>query len=114
MTSTSTALSLVRVPQIANHNHLSLMNNKDFVNALSAKMGINAKDGQRLTDAFVSELAAGLTEGTPLTVQGFGSFEVKKKLERIVINPTTKQRMLVPPKLVLAFKPSTVLKEKLK
>ena len=47
-----------------------------------------------------------------LAVQGFGIFDVKKKLERVVVNPATKKRMLVPPKLVLNFKPSNVLKEK--
>ena len=38
----------------------------------------------------------------------------KKKAERISVNPTTKQRMLVPPKLVLTYKPSTLLKDKFK
>ncbi len=90
------------------------MNNKDFINTLAARMDTNTKDVQRIAEAFVSELAAELSEGTPLTVQGFGSFEIKKKMERIVINPVTKQRMLVPPKLVLAYKPSPLLKDKLK
>ncbi|NDW13901.1 HU family DNA-binding protein, partial [Bacteroides sp. 214] len=31
------------------------------------------------------------------------TFSVKKKEERIIINPSTKQRMLVPPKLALIF-----------
>ena len=44
----------------------------------------------------------------------FGSFEVKKRLERIMVNPSTGQRMLVPPKLVLNFKPVASIKEKLK
>ena len=44
----------------------------------------------------------------------FGTFEVKKKLERISINPATQQRMLIPPKLVLTYKPSVTLKEKFK
>ena len=55
-----------------------------------------------------------LEEGNVIAVQGFGSFEVKKKAERISVNPTTKQRMLVPPKLVLTYKPSTLLKDKFK
>lgn len=67
-----------------------------------------------MVDAFISELAERLDDDTTLNVQGFGSFEVKKKLERVVVNPTTKQKMLVPPKLVLAFKPSPALKEKFK
>lgn len=54
-----------------------------------------------------------LQEGNSIALQGFGTFEVKKKAERITINPSTKQRMLIPPKLVLSYKPSNVLKEKI-
>lgn len=44
----------------------------------------------------------------------FGTFEVKKKMERIMVNPSTGQRMLVPPKLVLTFKPNVSWKERVK
>lgn len=90
------------------------MNNKDFINRISSRLEMSAKDVQRLTNVFITEMAEKLDEGNTLTIQGFGSFEVKKKLERIVNNPTTKQRMLVPPKLVLSYKPSPILKDKLK
>lgn len=90
------------------------MNNKDFIAAMASRIGTTPKETQRVTDAFIAELANELAEGTPLTVQGFGTFEIKKKMERVVVNPATKQRMLVPPKLVLAYKPSPVLKDKLK
>lgn len=53
-------------------------------------------------------------EGNIVNVQGFGSFEVKKKAERISVNPTTKLRMLIPPKLALTFKPTSNLKGKFK
>ena len=55
-----------------------------------------------------------LEDGNVIAIQGFGSFEVKKKAERISINPSTKQRMLVPPKLVLSYRPSNTLKDKFK
>ncbi len=90
------------------------MNNKEYISSLASKLGIAASEAQKLTTALVEELADKLDEGNVLTIQGFGNFEVKKKLERVVVNPTTKQRMLVPPKLVLSFKPSNVLKDKLK
>jgi DNA-binding protein HU-beta len=35
-------------------------------------------------------------------------------MERISVNPINKKRMLVPPKLVMVFKPSALLKDKLK
>ncbi len=53
-------------------------------------------------------------DGESVQLSNFGTFEVKKRLERIVVNPSTQQRMLVPPKLVLSFKPVTAIKENLK
>ena len=75
------------------------MNNKEFISELSRKLGYTNKDTSQLVSS---------------VIQGFGTFEVKKKLERISINPATQQRMLIPPKLVLTYKPSVTLKEKFK
>lgn len=88
------------------------MNNKEFINELSARADIPAKETQKAVAAFAGVLADALEEGDSLAVQGFGSFEVKKKLERVVVNPTTKQRQLIPPKLSISFKPGAALKEK--
>lgn len=53
-------------------------------------------------------------EGDTVSIPTFGVFEVKKRLERVVVSPSTGKRMLVPPKLVLAFRPVASIKEKLK
>ena len=53
-------------------------------------------------------------EGEVVSIPSFGSFEVKKRLERVVVNPSSGVRMLVPPKLVLGFKPAASVKEQLK
>lgn len=55
-----------------------------------------------------------LSEEDALSIQGFGTFEVKKRMERVVVNPATRQKMLVPPKMILNFKPSSLLKGKIK
>ena len=54
------------------------------------------------------------TRGDSVQLAGLGTFEVRKKMERIIVNPGTGQRMLVPPKLTLAFKPHLSMKEKIK
>lgn len=90
------------------------MNNKEYLIKMANKLEMSSKDVQKLTNALVTELAEKTDEGYTVSILGFGNFEVKKKLERIVVNPTTRQRMLVPPKLVLSFKPSNTLKDKLK
>ena len=90
------------------------MNNKDFPSELSRRLGYTIKDTSELMSSLLSDMTQELQEGNVVTIQGFGTFEVKKKAERITVNPTTKQRMLVPPKLVLAYRPSGQLKEKFK
>ena len=86
------------------------MNNKEFITALSQRESLSQRDVQMLVNHLVAELAAQFENGNQLAVQNFGQFEVKKKMERVVNNPSTGQRMLVPPKLVLNFKPSPNLK----
>ena len=90
------------------------MNNKEFTSELSRRLGYTLKDTSELVASLLSDMARQLEEGNIISIQGFGTFEVKKKAERISVNPTTKQRMLVPPKLVLPYKPSTLLKDKIK
>lgn len=90
------------------------MNNKEFTSELSRRLGYTLKDTSELVSSMLMNIGEHLQEGNVVTIQGFGSFEVKKKAERISINPATKQRMLVPPKLVLAYKPNTSLKDKFK
>ena len=90
------------------------MNNKDFISELSRRLGYTIKDTSELASSLLSGMTQELQEGNVVTRQGFGTFEVKKKAERITVNPTTKQRMLVPPKLVLTYRPSAQLKDKFK
>lgn len=90
------------------------MNNKEFIAELSRKFGYTNKDTAQLVSSVLSIMTQELQEGNTIVLQGFGTFEVKKKLERISVNPATQQRMLIPPKLVLSYKPCATLKEKFK
>ena len=90
------------------------MNNKEFISELSRRLSYNSKETTKLVSSVLSVMTQELQDGKIIAIQGFGTFEVKKKMERISVNPTTQQRMLIPPKLVLSYKPSTNLKEKFK
>lgn len=90
------------------------MNNKQFITELAQRLGYTAQDTQKMVYQVVDAMADSFQEGNTIAVQNFGSFEVKKKMERIIVNPTTGQRMLVPPKLTLGFKISPTWKDKLK
>ncbi|MBR6141781.1 MAG: HU family DNA-binding protein [Bacteroidaceae bacterium] len=90
------------------------MNNKELVSELANRTKWSSKDVSSLVSATVSVIIGELTEENSVAIPSFGTFEVKKKLERVLVNPITKQRMLVPPKMVVSFKPNTSLKSRIK
>lgn len=90
------------------------MNNKSFISDLSQRTGYTQDDVQKMVNTIIDSMNDSFQRGDIVAIPKFGTFEVKKRLERIVVNPGTKQRMLVPPKLVLNFKPIASIKEKLK
>ena len=81
---------------------------------MASRTGFSAKDTQTLVNNIINAMGDAFQEDNAVLVPNFGVFETKKKMERIMVNPATGQRMLVPPKLVLNFKPNQTLKEKLK
>ena len=90
------------------------MNNKEFIAELAERTGYSTKDTQKLASNLIDALGDAFQEDNSVLIPNFGVFETKKKMERIMVNPSTGQRMLVPPKLVLSFKPNQTWKDKLK
>ena len=90
------------------------MNNKDFMTELANKTGYSTEDTQQMVDLLIETMGDHFLEDDSVLIPNFGTFEVKKKMERIMVNPSTGQRMLVPPKLVLNFKPNANWKEQIK
>ncbi len=90
------------------------MNNKEFIAALSKKTGTSKENTQKMVNAVIAAMSDTFDGGESVTISNFGIFEPKKRLERIFVNPTSGQRMLVPPKIVLNFRPSAQVKEDIK
>ncbi|MCQ2111350.1 MAG: HU family DNA-binding protein [Bacteroidaceae bacterium] len=89
------------------------MNNKEFIASLSGKSGLSVEETQRSVDKLLSVMTESLQNGDTLSLSGFGVFEVRKKMERVSVNPTTGKRMLIPPKLTLNYKPSALIKDRI-
>ena len=90
------------------------MNNKDFITELAQRTGYSSDDTQKLVNCVIEAMGDHFQSDDSVLVPTFGTFEVRKKMERVMVNPSTGQRMLVPPKLVLAFKPNVSWKERVK
>lgn len=90
------------------------MNNKELLSKLSAKLKLTQSETSILLAEFMQASTYQLVNGKSISIQGFGTLEVRKKEERLSVNPLTKKRTLIPPKLAVAYKMSNVLKEKIK
>ena len=90
------------------------MNNKEFISALAKKTGVTVGDATANVETLLSTIIASLKDNDQLNISGFGVFEVKMRKEKVLVNPKSGERMLIPPKLVPTFRPSSKLKDKFK
>lgn len=90
------------------------MNRKKLTQTLATKLGRSKTDINALIDAFNDILLQRCSDMDSVAIPGFGTFEPKMKKERLMVNPSNGKRMLIPPKVVLSFKVSNVLKNQLK
>lgn len=90
------------------------MNHKELIANMAAKMNAPKSVVADLLDITVATCTELLVEEKTIGFQSFGNFEVRKKEERLSVHPSTQIRTLTPPKLVVNFKQSVILKDKLK
>ena len=89
------------------------MTNKDFVEKLSRKTGLEINEVKDMSAALIGVLLEEAAEGKSITIQGLGVFEPREKASRKIYNPTSKTYIVVPSKTTLNYKMSAVLKDKL-
>lgn len=90
------------------------MTNQELVAALAKRLGWTQRQTSEVLETTVSIIRNNLEDSKSINIQGFGLFETKKKAERVSVNPVSKQRFLVPPKITLAFRPGQSIKDNLK
>jgi DNA-binding protein HU-beta len=87
------------------------MNKAELINAVAASADVSKKDAEAVITATLDAITAALQEGDKVQLVGFGSFEVKKRAERIGRNPKTKESIKIPASKVPVFKAGKALKD---
>ncbi|MDE6741475.1 MAG: HU family DNA-binding protein [Muribaculaceae bacterium] len=90
------------------------MDYKTFLDTLSQRVNAGKEETSEMVTAFCQVLTEAALDGDSVTFPGFGSFEPRKRIERIALHPSSGKRMLIPPKITLTFRPSTLLKQKVR
>lgn len=89
------------------------MDNKTLIDSISSSAAMDREKVQSIVASFCEVLADRCVDLDTVIIPGFGQFEARKRNERLTVHPATGQRLMVPPKLVMSFKPSGVLKNKI-
>lgn len=90
------------------------MEHKDLVSKLQQRLGVGRDRVEAMLESFSGIVTERCAQIDSIMIQGLGTFEARKKMERVAVNPTTGKRMLIPPKIVLVFKPNNAIKNRLK
>ena len=85
------------------------MNKNDIIKNVSLDAGVSQKEAKAVLDAFCQMIKLSLEKGEEVKINGFGKFEVKNRKERVGVNPSTKEKMIIPKSKVASFKPGKEL-----
>jgi integration host factor subunit alpha len=82
----------------------------DLSEAVYQKVGLSRTESAALVEMVLDEIADTLEKGEVVKLSSFGSFVVRGKGQRVGRNPKSGQEVPIPPRKVLVFKPSNILK----
>ncbi len=85
------------------------MNKTDLVNEIAAKAGLNKVAAKAALDACLESIEQALANDDKVQLIGFGTFSVVEKEAREGINPQTKEKIQIPARKVVKFKPAVDL-----
>lgn len=85
------------------------MNKSELIKAMAAESGLSQVDAKKALDAFIASVTKAVKAGERVSLVGFGAFVVSERDARIGINPATKEKIEIPAKKVVKFKPGVEL-----
>lgn len=90
------------------------MKHKELIDAIADRTKQSQEDTGNLLQIAINILTSQIIDDNVVNLQGFGSFELRRREERLSVHPATQVRTLIPPKQTVNFRQSGVLKIKLK
>jgi integration host factor subunit alpha len=82
--------------------------------AIYQEVGLSRNESADLLEMVLGEITGALLKGEPVKISSFGSFSVRQKGQRIGRNPKTGDEVPILPRKVLVFRPSQLLKARIR
>ena len=85
----------------------------ELIAAIANRTGFKKSSVELVLNATLAEIERALLAGQPVTLHGFGTFELKKRDARTGRNPRTGEPVEIAASTSVAFKPAKALKDSL-
>ena len=89
------------------------MNRSELIKTLCDKVNLSHSEMKLVTDLIFETLQSALIKNDRIEVRGFGSFYRKERKSFLGINPKTGERIVIPKKFSVTFRPSKNFKNSL-
>ena len=86
------------------------MTKAELVSVVADKAGLRKREAEAAVEAITEAVAGALVSGGRIAVRGLGVFEVVQRAATVGRNPRTGQRVTVPPRRAVRFKPARSLR----
>ena len=90
------------------------MTKKEIVRRISEELGLKQTDTKEVVQRTFDAIIETLAKEQRVELRNFGVFEVKKRAARKARNPKTGEKVLVPARFVVTFKPGKEMEHRVK
>ena len=90
------------------------MTKQDFIQKVSQKSGLSARDAGKAVDAVLDSIQEVLSRGGEINFTGFGKFSVADRSARQGVNPQTGEKIQIAASRVPRFSAGSALKSAVK
>lgn len=90
------------------------MTKKEIVRTISEEIGLTQLQTKEIVQKTFNAIVEALVAERRIELRNFGVFEVKRRAPRKARNPRTGEKVFVPEKFVVTFKPGKEMEERVK
>ncbi|MEM9716935.1 MAG: integration host factor subunit alpha [Pseudomonadota bacterium] len=84
----------------------------DLSEAIYREVGLSRNESADLVESVLKHISDALASGDEVKISSFGTFGIRDKSARVGRNPKTKEEAPIPPRRVLSFRPSQLMKDR--
>ena len=87
------------------------MTKRELIDIVAKKANLTNKAARDSVQAFINSIRDSLKRGEKVVITGFGTFSVRKRIERVGRNPKTGEKITIAARKAPGFTPGKTLKK---